>query len=206
MRVSHSCVNIRWAAQPDQLLRGFHGGDDRRFLFIFKGSGISDHHIITLAEAFDRKVFAKIHDLIFPIVRDEHQVVRIQSIDRACDGFFLLASFRSTARRAAGSQKQNCAQARASKTQWNVLRFISILLFACIPPSFRNRGRHYFPCAPRSDIRRRDITNLHCFCIFHMDLDQASTCSAGRRCVLLPPTRRSRTHLPPVLSPCPTPA
>ena len=56
---------------PDQLLRGFHGGDDRRFLFISKGSGISDHHIITFAEAFDRKVFAKIYDLIFHIVRDE---------------------------------------------------------------------------------------------------------------------------------------
>ena len=26
------------------------------------------------------------------------------------------------------------------------------------------------------------------------------------RCVLLPPARRNRAHLPPVLSPCPTPA
>lgn len=29
---------------------------------------------------------------------------------------------------------------------------------------------------------------------------------SGGRCVLLPLTRRSRAHLPPVLSPCPTPA
>ena len=108
---------------PDQLLRGFHGGDDRRFLFIFKGSGISDHPIITLAEAFDRKVFAKIHDLIFPIVRDEHQIVRIQAIDRACDGFFLLASFRGTARRTADSQKQNCAQGQSQQNPMGCFTF-----------------------------------------------------------------------------------
>ena len=80
-------------------------------------------HIITLAEAFDRKVFAKIHDLIFPIVRDEHQVVRIQSIDRACDGFFLLASIHGTARRTAGSQKQNCAQGQSQQNPMGCFTF-----------------------------------------------------------------------------------
>ena len=161
------------ARSPDQLLRGFHGGDDRRFLFIFKGSGISDHHIITLAEAFDRKAFAKIHDLIFPIVRDEHQVVRIQSIDRACDGFFLLASIRGTARR------RTVLRARASKTQWDFYVSYQYSFSLVVRHRFVTEGDIIFRALLDQTFAGEGITNLLCFCIFHMDLDQASTCSDG---------------------------
>ena len=44
-------------------------------------------------------------------------------IYRACDGFFLLASFRGTARRTADSQKQNCAQGQSQQNPMGCFTF-----------------------------------------------------------------------------------